>query len=180
MNNKSAISYVMQASVAISLLMTLLLANPSSAQRSDLGCNGEAGFADFDFWVGEWTVFDVGTGEQVGRNIIAKEEAGCMLVERWTSSDGVTGTSINYYNPVLDEWRQVWISAGRYSIDMSGGLEDGIMVLTGTAYYYNGTQGDIRGSWSENTDGSVRQFFEQKNQSDEWLPWFEGRYVLQN
>jgi len=90
--------------------------------------------------------------------------------------------SLNYYNPVRNEWRQLWVSAGEYSIDYSGGLVDGAMVMVGELYNYGSDEAfDFRGSWSENGDGSVRQFFEQYNdETGIWEVWFDGRYVRQS
>lgn len=70
--------------------------------------------------------------------------------------------------------------AGGYSIDYTGGLNaTGAMVLTGNINYYStGKSPAFRGKWSVNTDGSVRQFFEQQNAgTGEWVVWFDGHYV---
>ena len=48
-----------------------------------------------------------------------------------------TRGSMNYYDAVENQWRQLWV-AGGYSIDYTGGLnESGSMVLTGKINYYN-------------------------------------------
>ena len=100
-----------------------------------------------------------------------------MILENWTSASGGTGTSLNYFNPVTNEWRQVWVSAGRYSIDIVGGIRAGSMVLEGSIYNFGGAVWDFRGSWTPNNDGSVRQFFEQYNHDREsWDTWFDGIY----
>ncbi len=148
------------------------------SQAQSAGCNEIDGFADFDFWVGEWEVFAAGTDAKAGENVIRKLEGGCILLESWTGAGGSTGTSLNYYNPVTGEWRQVWVSAGQYAIDIVGGLRNGSMVLEGSIYNFGGAVWDFRGTWTPNSDGSVRQFFEQYNHdSEEWAPWFDGRYV---
>jgi len=37
---------------------------------------------------------------------------------------------------------------------------------------------DFRGTWTANADGSMRQFFEQRNpETHEWSVWFDGLYV---
>lgn len=165
---------------ACSLLLTSLLLViwlPSSLAQS-AGCGEISGFADFDFWVGEWEVFSASTNAKAGENVIRKLEGGCMLLESWNGAGGSTGTSLNYYNPVTGEWRQVWVSAGQYAIDIVGGLRSGSMVLEGSIYNFGGAVWDFRGTWTPNPDGSVRQFFEQYNHdSEEWAPWFDGRYV---
>lgn len=63
-----------------------------------------------------------------------------------------------------------------------GGLVDGAMVMVGELYNYGSDEAfDFRCSWSENGDGSVRQFFEQYNdETGMWEVWFDGRYVRQS
>ncbi|MDD9889615.1 MAG: hypothetical protein OXU66_11420 [Gammaproteobacteria bacterium] len=156
-------------------LLSLLLSNTVLSQ--EIGCDSLAGFDQFDFWVGEWEVFESSGTIKVGENSIQKMEAGCMIMESWTSAQGDTGTSLNYFNPVTNEWRQVWVSAGRYSIDIVGGIRAGAMVLEGSIYNFAGAVWDFRGTWIPNSDGSVRQFFEQYNHdSEQWDPWFNGLY----
>ena len=142
------------------------------------GCAGLEGFSDFDFWVGEWEVRNRGNNTLAGTNTITKEEQGCMLMERWQGAGGTTGSSLNYYNPVTREWRQVWVSAGRYAIDIVGGLVGESMVLQGSIYNFAGAVWDFRGRWTPNADGSVRQLFEQYNHDNQtWDTWFDGLYI---
>ena len=153
----------------------------SNVTAQEVGCDTLEGFGDFDFWVGEWDVFESTGTTQVGENNILKMESGCMILENWTSANGGTGTSLNYFNPVTNEWRQVWVSAGRYSIDIVGGIRAGSMVLEGSIYNFGGAVWDFRGSWTPNSDGSVRQFFEQYNHDSEtWDSWFDGIYKKKN
>jgi len=157
-------------------LIAIFSAAPGLAQQS--GCDFDISFNAFDFWLGNWKVFDNETGELAGTNSIQKLEAGCLVLEKWTSAAGGTGTSVNYYNPVTKQWRQLWVSAGRYSIDIVGGLQDGSMQLTGSIYNFGGGEDRFRGTWTPAEDGSVRQFFEQFNAgTQEWDVWFDGRYV---
>ena len=85
---------------------------------------------------------------------------------------------MNFYNPVTDEWRQVWVSAGTI-IDYTGGLtETGSMLLKGTITYTgNGTSFPFTGEWTPNDDGTVTQHFEQYDpEADDWKGWFTGIY----
>ena len=140
-------------------------------------CTSNPHFSAFDFWVGDWDVY--ANGNQVGTNSIVKLEAGCALLETWTGAGGSTGVSLNYFNPVTQQWRQLWVSAGEYVIDITGGLVNTSIVLIGERYNYgSGETFAFRGTWTPNADGSVRQFFEQVNpQTHTWEPWFDGRYV---
>lgn len=161
-----------------SLLLMALLTGSGVGHAQQTGCESGEGFGSFDFWLGEWDVTDSTTGSRAGSNSIQELEAGCMLLESWTSAGGGSGTSINYYNPVNDEWRQLWVSAGGYSIDIVGGMEGGSMKLSGNIYYFTGSVARFRGTWTPNSDESVRQFFEQYNdETNSWDVWFDGHYV---
>ena len=146
-------------------------------------CEMTKGFADFDFWLGEWNVYSNDEKRTFqGTNSITKQHLGCLIMENWTNLQGGTGSSMNYYDAVEDQWRQLWV-AGGYSIDYTGSLnESGSMVLTGKINYYNtGKSQAFRGTWTPNADGSVRQFFEQQApDSQEWTVWFDGLYVRTN
>ncbi len=162
-------------SLQVTVLLSACFMAPVFAQ--DSGCAGIEGYADFDFWVGEWRVSNNVNGQFAGTNSITREEGGCLLMEHWEGASGGTGTSMNYYNPVTREWRQLWVSAGRYAIDIVGGLRGESMVLEGSIYNFGGAVWDFRGTWTPDDDGSVRQFFEQYNHdSGVWEPWFDGRY----
>lgn len=134
-------------------------------------------YRQFDFWIGEWDVFDC-DGQRVGRNVITKDEKGFLLTEKWTNSNGGTGTSINYYDPRERQWKQTWVDAGGNVVQYCGGWSKGKMILTGHLTNPNGMVVDSRVSYSVNTDGSVRQLVERS--SDEgrsWRVYFDGKYV---
>lgn len=141
-------------------------------------CEHQAGFRDFDFWVGDWDVHTA-DGQLAGSNSITREERGCVLVERWSSASGGTGMSINYLDKTSDEWVQVWNAEGGAQINIRGGLTDEGMALEGMIHYVgNGTTAPFRGLWTPLPDGRVRQYFEQSNDDGKtWTPWFEGFYT---
>jgi hypothetical protein len=164
-------------------LAAVALATPMSPARSaaqtapSAPCEAGGPHADFDFWVGEWDVFTP-DGRQAGTNRIEKSERGCLLVEHWTSAEGDTGTSINFYDPARARWRQVWVSFNGGVIEIQGGLREGSMVLGGVLANPDGRTQPFRGSWTPNEDGSVRQHFEiSENGGRTWTTWFDGRYV---
>ncbi len=168
-------------------LLILGLVSSISAQQTDAPpaapkspCETAEHFSDFDFWLGEWNVYSNDEKRVFqGTNSITKHHGNCLIMENWTSTQGGAGRSMNYYDPVEDQWRQLWV-AGGYSIDYTGGLDSsGAMVLNGKINYYNSGKSEaFRGAWSTNADGSVRQFFEQQNsETKDWAVWFDGIYV---
>ncbi len=165
---------------AISALFALA-ASPALAQAGAPACTGDV-HDDFDFWVGEWNVYapgnEEGLGPYVGHNSVERIHGGCLITEHWVNTAGAGGESMNMYDPLIGAWRQVWMSNGWY-IDYTGGLnEAGEMVLTGESYTIpTETRTGMRGTWTLQEDGSVRQFFEQQDADGNWQPAFTGIYV---
>jgi len=162
--------------LALGLAVAMPVAAQDGATPPPGPCEGEA-YHQLDFWLGNWEVSDA-EGIVQGVNTITREEGGCMLLERWTSTLGNTGQSYNFYNPATEEWRQLWISQGTI-IDYVGGLTDtGSMRLEGTITNHNGAvTAPFTGEWTLNEDGSVTQHFEQySTEKDEWIVWFTGIY----
>lgn len=146
-------------------------------------CETDPAFKAWSFWEGDWSVTARTGGAFQGTNKITVVENGCAFREEWTSANGGTGQSLNYYNPNTKKWRQVWVSAGAggYLIDFSGNIDDGAMKLEGEIFYYRqGTTFPFRGTWSQEDGGKVRQFFEQYDpEKKEWSVWFDGLYARQ-
>lgn len=86
---------------------------------------------EFDFWVGEWNVFNA-AGAQIGTNAVTAELDGCVVAEHWTSSAGTRGRSINAWDAETGQWHQTWVSQSTFGhLRMGGGLVDGVMTLHG-------------------------------------------------
>jgi hypothetical protein len=126
----------------------------------------EPAYNQFDFWIGEWVVYD-SLGQQVGTNQIEKAQKGCLIVESWCSEQGSTGTSYNYFLPRDSTWNQVWIDDRGGVLELKGNLEGSSMVLTsillkdqqGSGFYH-------RISWKPEGD-QVIQTWEVLNASYE-------------
>jgi len=183
--SKILTSAVFAGSLAISSCATAQSGDPSTASAATTGttapqtppppCRYEI-YRAFDFWLGEWEVFDL-DDKKVGENKISARENGCLMLEEWTSASGGTGQSYNFYDPGMKKWRQIWVS-GFGTIDYAGGLnDDGAMALEGEIAMRNATTAPFRGIWTLQDDGSVRQHFDQYNsETEKWDVWFVGIY----
>ncbi len=145
-------------------------------RKNQAPCEFDNAFRQFDFWIGDWRVVD-GSGAFQGTNKIVKLEGGCLLVEKWSSANGSTGTSMNFYDAAAGQWVQLWVSPTTL-IDIRGGLEGRSMVLTGNIHYLQSEQNfAFRGTWTPQAEGIVRQHFEQSpDQGETWATWFDGYY----
>ena len=128
--------------------------------------------SQFDFWIGEWEVFDT-SGTLVGHNIIKATTGHCVLQENWTGAKGFVGTSYNYFDPADNKWHQRWIDASGNVLNLEGGLKGNEMVLQSgpDAPSIN------RITWTPNEDGSVRQHWQvSKDRGKSWSTLFDGEY----
>lgn len=137
------------------------------AQNKTDNCACCSEFHDqFDFWIGEWTVYNV-DGKEVGKNIITKQYDNCVLQEKWTSAAKNRGTSYNYYDKKDNTWNQVWIDNSGFSLTLKGKYNNGKMVLNSemlegkNGNYYNQI------TWTKNNDGSVTQTWDIYNEKNE-------------
>lgn len=133
--------------------------------------------AKFDFWVGDWVVFDT-TGTQVGENLIVKLENNCIINEHWTGAKGLSGRSYNYYDKSDSTWNQLWIDSNGGNLVLKGKPIDNLMILKSNLkkgkrvdWYYN------KITWTNNSDGSVTQLWEIFDGEDNLLNTaFKGIY----
>lgn len=121
----------------------------------------------FDFWLGEWNVYDT-DGKKIGENNIVKLEAGCLIQENWQGKSGSTGSSFNFYDPSDSTWNQIWIDNQGNNLQLKGKATASSMVLQSELsqspegnWQYN------RITWSIGTDGSVIQLWEVLDRDQE-------------
>lgn len=166
----------------ILLLLLIVSFNQINAQNKDnesCPCCTEK-HQEFDFWLGDWTVYDV-NGKVIGTNKISKLYDKCVVREEWVSSAKNRGTSNNYYNPTDDTWNQVWVDNSGFSLVLKGKYEEGKMILKSEvlegkkAKYYNQV------TWTLNEDKSVTQVWEYYKEDGTLLQEaFRGIYKLNN
>lgn len=150
-------------------------------------CMHDDRYRQFDFWLGRWEVYGTPdkSGPLMGHNTISRTEQGCLIMEHWQGASGSTGTRMNYYDGIIDQWVQRWVSGGGTVIDYSGGLinkdNQQSMQLVGKIYYASAAQQpqvrDFRGTWTPLQGGVVQQFFEESTDGgNTWNTWFNGYY----
>lgn len=134
----------------------------------------------FDFWVGDWKVYDLADKNKfAGTNHIKLLFNNCVLQENWQSVGGdYAGSSYNIYDAPAGKWHQTWVDSSGSLLDLEGGLKEGSMVLSGTRPARDGS-GQVmhRITWTPNPDGTVRQHWEySKDAGGSWKTLFDGEY----
>ncbi len=160
---------------AIGLLSVSLAQAQTPPPAPPPGCDA-AVRRQFDFWVGDWSV-TVG-GQPAGDNRIEKILGGCALLENWTGAGGMSGKSLNFYDPLRDQWHQTWVDDRGGSLGLDGKFADGRMVLTGSKKNpQTGKTTVNRITWTPMPGDQVRQLWETSSDGQTWTVAFDGLYT---
>lgn len=136
-------------------------------------CEGPE-FRQFDFWLGSWRVVNA-KEEPAGASEVSRVSDGCAVWEQWQGKP--PGMSLNYFDRADGAWHQVWVGGGGGILHLKGGLENGVMVMTGGDR--KTPQGIVRDRmrWTPHPDGSVVQEWEISTDGGKtWRPSYSGRY----
>ena len=125
------------------ILALLVVSAIASAQQPARPSCTSAEYRQFDFWVGDWEVTDSAGTTVFGTNRVASEEGRCLVHENWVGSRGGTGQSLNFFDPLKQQWEQVWVGSDGLVVQISGGLRGASMVLEGEAMGQGGENGPL-------------------------------------
>jgi len=161
--------------VILIFIMSIYTVFAQENKNENCACCTEAHQA-FDFWVGDWTVYD-SEDKIVGTNSIQKEYDNCVLKEQWKSSGTSRGTSYNYYNTTNKTWNQVWVDNSGFSLELKGNYKSNKMVLTSDLLTSEKGNFYHRITWLKNEDGSVTQIWDLLSEKQEKMrEVFKGLY----
>jgi hypothetical protein len=116
-------------SILSAVFTSLLLAAPSAAATP--ACTAPE-YRQFDFWIGDWDVYDVGDAKPSMRIQVEKILDGCALRETYRDVNGLLGESINFYDAGRKLWHQTWVTNRGQVLLLEGKLQNGKMGFRAT------------------------------------------------
>lgn len=130
----------------------------------------------FDFWLGDWDVFNL-NGQKVGTNSIQMFADGCGVMENWTDTVGGSGKSINYYDASTQKWYQHWIGSGGGALRYAGDFKENAMRFEGETLS-NGKKTLQRLTFFKIDENTVRQLSETSaDEGKTWTVAYDFKYV---
>jgi tetratricopeptide (TPR) repeat protein len=131
----------------------------------------------FDFWVGHWDVYNLGS-RKVGTSVIEKSAVGCAIMENWTDFYGGNGRSLNFYDSGTKKWYQYWIGRNGVPTRYSGTFSDGAMRYE-TEPVQSGNETQIqRLTFFDIDPDTVRQFAQRSLDGGKtWSVVYDFKYV---
>jgi hypothetical protein len=133
-------------------------------------------YRQFDFWLGEWFVTTGGVFD--GTNNVTSELDGCLVFEHWAGAGAAKGWSMNTYDQSTGLWYQHWVDESGLNLVLSGGLQDGTMVLSGPRRTASGVTVTERIAYTPLPGGQMRQFWQESLDGGATFPFvaFDGLY----
>lgn len=127
-------------------------------------------YRQFDFWAGDWNVFDVGSPIKVAHARVDLILDGCVLREDYQGTDGHKGQSFTIYDAARRVWHQSWVTNRGELLVIEGKIEAGEMSLGGEDHAKGAL---IRGTWKPD-NGNVRETaVTSTDDGKTWKPWFD-------
>jgi len=125
-------SGIRRIALAFGLLATLSPGPLTAAPTPSLPSCAAPEYRQFDFWIGDWDVFDAGDPKPSMRIKVEKFLDGCALRETYRDVNGMVGESVNIWDASRKVWHQTWVTNRGALLVLEGGMESGRMVLRAT------------------------------------------------
>lgn len=154
-------------------LLTAVIGSTAAATPRTAGCDA-AEYRQFDFWLGDWEVFEaVDRTTPIARARVDAIAAGCGIYERYEQTDGLIGESILSFDAVRRVWQQTWITNYGSLMVIAGRFEKGTLTLEGPVHLKDGSSAQQRITWKAE-DGGVREAASiSRDGGKTWAPAFD-------
>jgi len=165
----SFLSFFMFAIAGATALST---GSPDANTATSAPCSAPQ-YRQFDFWIGDWDSFDIGSSKSDARVRVERILDGCVIHEDYQSVDGHKGESFSIYDITRKAWHQSWVTNRGRLLIIEGNLQDGAMVLGGMDRTEAGEERQVRGTWRP-VEGGVREIaVTSLDGGKTWQPWFD-------
>ena len=155
------------------MLGATLLPARAAADAAKAGCTNPENH-QFDFWVGDWDVFDVDTPTTlVARVQVDRILGGCVLREDYRDTEGHMGQSFTVYDAPRRNWHQSWVTNRGQLLLLDGGMREGAIVLNAMERTVEGSDRQIQGTWRAVTGGVRETAVRSTDGGSTWTPWFD-------
>jgi hypothetical protein len=146
-------------------------------------CTTNPVYRQFDFWIGEWEVYQK-NGKKAGDSRIDLILDSCIILENWKSTtSNYAGKSFNTYNAITGQWQQTWVdNMGGSTEFLEGNYNDNQMQFITKPYpHTKDTMAIRRLTFYNLAPGKVRQHGEiTKDNRKTWQTEYDLEYRRRN
>src|SRR5919201_1241590 len=143
-----------------------------TAQLPQSACTS-AEHRQFDFWIGDWDVFEADGTTKAAQVRVEPVLDGCVLREVYEDPTSLRGESLSAYDASRKVWHQTWMTNRGQLLVIEGKLQGDAMVLSGASRSANGQQMQLRGTWKQVADRVRETAVASTDGGKTWKPWFD-------
>lgn len=135
-------------------------------------------YRQFDFWLGEWVVYDL-NNKVAGQSKISMILDSCIILEEWTGAGGFTGKSFNLWNSATRQWQQTWVdNVGGTTEFLRGKADPGKITLFADKVVGSDGKNFLRKlTFTKLSDDKVRQHGERSDDGGQkWATEYDLEY----
>jgi ketosteroid isomerase-like protein len=157
------------------LLVAALVANglAAAAQTSKPASCSAPEYRQFDFWRGDWDVFESDGVTAAAHVRVDRRLGGCVLHEVYDDPTGLQGESFTIYDASRRVWHQTWVTNRGQLLQIEGRTEGDAVVLTGSYRSATGEKTDVRATWKPVNSGVRETALTSADDGKTWKPWFD-------
>ena len=146
-----------------------------TAMLHKLAGQGIDPYRQFDFYIGNWEVRNTG-GRRVGTSEITSDAKGYLISGKWQGTDKTSGTSVSFYDPGDEVWKQTWVDGNGKVTRLDGTFKDGEMVFEGTALDRDDNKEWVKVTIEPVVSGQIKKTVYKKDCEDE--QWQKDQVVF--
>lgn len=165
----------MICAVLLLLVLSYLSASPHSvmAQAKTTTPCAAAEYHQFDFWLGDWDVFEANAQTPAAHVKVSRLLDGCAILEEYEQADGLSGRSISAYDPHRGGWHQSWFTNRGATLLLDGRLENGEMRLNAVEHLDANKERQTRALWKAEAGGVRETAVRSVDGGKNWDSWFD-------
>lgn len=127
-------------------------------------------YRQFDFWVGDWDVFEIDSQTKSAHVRVDRVLDGCVLREQYEDSTEHKGESFSIYDASRKVWHQSWVTNRGEMLIIEGALQHDEMVLSGMDHAKSAL---VRATWKPIKEGVRETAMLSTDQGKTWKLWFD-------
>jgi hypothetical protein len=164
---------VIAAGARVAVLALLAFAPAAAhAQGTKQSCASPE-YRQFDFWLGDWDVFEMGSTTSTAHVRVDSILGGCVLREHYEDGSGTVGESFTIFDSGRKIWHQTWVTNRGRLLTIEGAARNGSIALNGAYYVDTGKEVRVRGTWTPVADGVRESAVTSSDAGKTWQPWFD-------
>jgi ketosteroid isomerase-like protein len=132
-----------------------------------------AEYRQFDFWLGDWDVFESDGTTRAAHVRVERALDGCALYEFYEDPSGLRGQSVSLYDRARNVWHQTWVTNRGQLLSIEGRADGREMRLSGSYRGAGGENTQVKATWKPEGRDVRETAATSIDGGKTWKTWFD-------